>query len=183
MIQGVKGGKTRRRRVGVKATRSAPPDRESPGTQATLFSSHPPTMSLRSLLSGRTVLRQYSQISSLFGRRAQSHFHLHAHEHAVRRLPSATQPVPPLARGMKVRSSVKLMCDGCSVVKRKGRIYVICASNPKHKQVRHLTIFCRPCSDVCSETRMTHKTPNHFCSLFSCVVVQTLQCDFILYML
>jgi len=38
------------------------------------------------------------------------------------------------ARGMKVRSSVKLMCDGCSVVKRKGRVYVICSRNPKHKQ-------------------------------------------------
>ncbi|WVR03302.1 50S ribosomal protein L36 [Kwoniella sp. DSM 27419] len=37
-------------------------------------------------------------------------------------------------RGMKVRSSVKKFCDGCSVVKRKGRIYVICSKNPKHKQ-------------------------------------------------
>ncbi|OCF33206.1 ribosomal protein L36 [Kwoniella heveanensis BCC8398] len=38
-------------------------------------------------------------------------------------------------RGMKVRSSVKRFCDGCSVVRRKGRIYVICSKNPKHKQV------------------------------------------------
>ncbi|KAF9044579.1 hypothetical protein BDZ89DRAFT_943124 [Hymenopellis radicata] len=43
---------------------------------------------------------------------------------------------PSLARGMKVRSSVKIMCDGCSIVKRKGRMYVICKKNPKHKQVR-----------------------------------------------
>lgn len=43
--------------------------------------------------------------------------------------------VPPLSRGMKVRSSVKVMCDGCSIVKRKGRVYVICSRNPKHKQV------------------------------------------------
>ncbi|KAI0692773.1 ribosomal protein L36-domain-containing protein [Cytidiella melzeri] len=41
---------------------------------------------------------------------------------------------PPLARGMKVRASVKRMCDGCSVVKRKGRVYIICSKNPKHKQ-------------------------------------------------
>ncbi|KIY64815.1 hypothetical protein CYLTODRAFT_456859 [Cylindrobasidium torrendii FP15055 ss-10] len=41
---------------------------------------------------------------------------------------------PILARGMKVRSSVKLMCDGCNMVKRKGRMYVICSKNPKHKQ-------------------------------------------------
>ncbi|EDR15583.1 uncharacterized protein LACBIDRAFT_243094 [Laccaria bicolor S238N-H82] len=36
---------------------------------------------------------------------------------------------------MKVRSSVKVMCDGCSVVRRKGRVYVVCSKNPKHKQV------------------------------------------------
>ncbi|KAF8078644.1 ribosomal protein L36-domain-containing protein [Lyophyllum atratum] len=42
---------------------------------------------------------------------------------------------PPLSRGMKVRSSVKVMCDGCSVVRRKGRVYVVCSKNPKHKQV------------------------------------------------
>lgn len=39
-------------------------------------------------------------------------------------------------RGMKVRSSVKKFCDGCSVVRRKGRLYVICSKDPKHKQVR-----------------------------------------------
>ncbi|KAN0065722.1 hypothetical protein ACQY0O_000852 [Thecaphora frezii] len=37
-------------------------------------------------------------------------------------------------RGMKVRSSVKKFCDGCSVVRRKGRLYVICSRDPKHKQ-------------------------------------------------
>jgi large subunit ribosomal protein L36 len=42
--------------------------------------------------------------------------------------------IAPLARGMKVRSSVKVMCDGCAIVKRKGRVYVICSKNPKHKQ-------------------------------------------------
>lgn len=34
---------------------------------------------------------------------------------------------------MKVRPSVKKMCDKCRVIKRHGRIMVICA-NPKHKQ-------------------------------------------------
>ncbi|KZV63297.1 hypothetical protein PENSPDRAFT_641119 [Peniophora sp. CONT] len=43
--------------------------------------------------------------------------------------------VPALARGMKVRSSVKPLCDGCRIVCRKGRIYVICPKNPRHKQV------------------------------------------------
>ena len=35
--------------------------------------------------------------------------------------------------GMKVRSSVKPMCEKCKVIKRKGRIMIIC-ENPKHKQ-------------------------------------------------
>ncbi len=34
---------------------------------------------------------------------------------------------------MKVRSSVKPMCDKCKVVNRKGTKRVIC-ENPKHKQ-------------------------------------------------
>ncbi len=34
---------------------------------------------------------------------------------------------------MKVRPSVKKICDKCKVIKRKGVIRVIC-ENPKHKQ-------------------------------------------------
>ena len=34
---------------------------------------------------------------------------------------------------MKVRPSVKPICEKCKVIKRKGRIMVIC-ENPKHKQ-------------------------------------------------
>ncbi|NQT06608.1 MAG: 50S ribosomal protein L36 [Candidatus Omnitrophica bacterium] len=34
---------------------------------------------------------------------------------------------------MKVRSSVKAICNKCKIVKRKGRLYVIC-QDPKHKQ-------------------------------------------------
>lgn len=34
---------------------------------------------------------------------------------------------------MKVRSSVKKMCDSCKIIKRKGIVRVICV-NPKHKQ-------------------------------------------------
>jgi large subunit ribosomal protein L36 len=34
---------------------------------------------------------------------------------------------------MKVRSSVKRMCENCKVVRRKGVVRVIC-TNPKHKQ-------------------------------------------------
>ncbi|MBI3648438.1 MAG: 50S ribosomal protein L36 [Actinobacteria bacterium] len=34
---------------------------------------------------------------------------------------------------MKVRPSVKKMCDKCRIIRRRGRIRVIC-TNPRHKQ-------------------------------------------------
>ena len=34
---------------------------------------------------------------------------------------------------MKVRPSVKPMCEKCKIIRRKGRVMVIC-ENPKHKQ-------------------------------------------------
>ncbi|MDR0985488.1 MAG: 50S ribosomal protein L36 [Mycoplasmataceae bacterium] len=34
---------------------------------------------------------------------------------------------------MKVRASVKPICKDCKVIKRHGRVIVIC-KNPKHKQ-------------------------------------------------
>ena len=36
---------------------------------------------------------------------------------------------------MKVKASVKKMCEKCKIVKRNGKIRVIC-ENPKHKQVQ-----------------------------------------------
>lgn len=35
---------------------------------------------------------------------------------------------------MKVRASVKTMCDGCKLIKRAGILRVICKKNPRHKQ-------------------------------------------------
>jgi large subunit ribosomal protein L36 len=35
---------------------------------------------------------------------------------------------------MKVRASVKKICDKCKVIKRKGVVRIICAANPRHKQ-------------------------------------------------
>ncbi|HEY9909745.1 MAG: 50S ribosomal protein L36 [Cyanobacteria bacterium J06592_8] len=34
---------------------------------------------------------------------------------------------------MKVRASVRKICEKCRVIRRRGRVMVICA-NPKHKQ-------------------------------------------------
>jgi len=39
-------------------------------------------------------------------------------------------------RLMKVRSSVKRVCGNCKIVRRKGKVRVICKSDPKHKQVQ-----------------------------------------------
>ncbi|MGI6563152.1 MAG: 50S ribosomal protein L36 [Clostridia bacterium] len=35
---------------------------------------------------------------------------------------------------MKVKPSVKKRCDKCKIIKRKGRIMVICEKEPRHKQ-------------------------------------------------
>nr|ABX82641.1 ribosomal protein L36 [Trebouxia aggregata] len=34
---------------------------------------------------------------------------------------------------MKIRASVKKLCENCRLIRRKGKILIIC-SNPKHKQ-------------------------------------------------
>ena len=39
-------------------------------------------------------------------------------------------------RSMKVRASVKRICNQCQVVRRKGKVRVICKADPKHKQVQ-----------------------------------------------
>ena len=36
-------------------------------------------------------------------------------------------------RAMKVRASVKRICENCKVVRRRGVVFVVC-SNPRHKQ-------------------------------------------------
>jgi large subunit ribosomal protein L36 len=35
---------------------------------------------------------------------------------------------------VKVRVSVKKICENCKIVKRKGVVRVICSQYPKHKQ-------------------------------------------------
>jgi len=39
----------------------------------------------------------------------------------------------PVQKKMKVRASVKKMCDKCKIIKRKGVVRVLCV-NAKHKQ-------------------------------------------------
>jgi large subunit ribosomal protein L36 len=35
---------------------------------------------------------------------------------------------------MKVRASVKKICRNCKIVKRTGTLFVICPTEPRHKQ-------------------------------------------------
>jgi large subunit ribosomal protein L36 len=42
-------------------------------------------------------------------------------------------PSPKPEENMKVRASVKRMCDKCKIVRRRGVVRVIC-TNQKHKQ-------------------------------------------------
>ncbi len=37
---------------------------------------------------------------------------------------------------MKVRPSVKPMCDKCKVIKREGKVMVICSKDKSHKQTQ-----------------------------------------------
>jgi large subunit ribosomal protein L36 len=37
---------------------------------------------------------------------------------------------------MKVRPSVKRICEKCKIIRREGKVRVICDVNPKHKQVQ-----------------------------------------------
>ncbi len=46
-----------------------------------------------------------------------------------------TEPVhrAPGSGDVKVHPSVKKMCEKCKIIRRRGRVMVIC-SNPRHKQ-------------------------------------------------
>lgn len=35
---------------------------------------------------------------------------------------------------MKVRSSIRRICEGCKIIRRRGVIRVICKKDPRHKQ-------------------------------------------------
>lgn len=119
---------------------------------------------LRSLLSGSLLRQRTGYFSSISGllRRTQLPTSQHAHPHLP--APSLSGSAPALSRGMKVRSSVKLMCDGCAVVKRKGRVYIICSRNPKHKQVCPSISYSRTTStNVYHESAKVEEIVLHRC--------------------
>lgn len=84
---------------------------------------HTPTCSCRTLLRP-TLLRS-----------SQAHSHASPLQSLAARF-AGLDLAQGQTRGMKVRSSVKKLCEGCKSVRRKkGRyVYIICSKNPKHKQ-------------------------------------------------
>jgi large subunit ribosomal protein L36 len=47
-----------------------------------------------------------------------------------------TEPRAECPLNMKVRPSVKRICEKCKIIRREGKVRVICDVNPKHKQVQ-----------------------------------------------
>lgn len=43
-------------------------------------------------------------------------------------------PGPPMEAGLKTKTALKRRCKDCYIVARRGRLYVCCKSNPRHKQ-------------------------------------------------
>lgn len=43
-------------------------------------------------------------------------------------------PGPPQPAGLKTKTVLKRRCKDCYIVRRRGRLYVCCKSNPRHKQ-------------------------------------------------
>ncbi|KAJ5408977.1 hypothetical protein N7509_002860 [Penicillium cosmopolitanum] len=89
-----------------------------------------PSVTRRSL-PGAISLRPFSHMiqNSLTRLRAASK----QNDNAVAATVGASRQIEQV-RGMKTRSSVKRLCDGCKPVRRKNRVYIICSKNPKHKQ-------------------------------------------------
>lgn len=69
-----------------------------------------------------------TKIQFPWSQRTTTHVCEHTHSHAK------TGVMVQQIRGMKTRSSVKRLCEGCKPVRRKNRVYIICDRNPKHKQ-------------------------------------------------
>ncbi|KAM9304015.1 large ribosomal subunit protein bL36m [Morus bassanus] len=48
--------------------------------------------------------------------------------------PHTGLPPPPPCAGLKTKTSLKRRCKDCFIVRRRGRLYVYCKTNPRHKQ-------------------------------------------------
>ncbi|NXI47292.1 RM36 protein, partial [Galbula dea] len=53
---------------------------------------------------------------------------------ALLAVPPLSGLLPPLLAGLKTKTSLKRRCKDCFIVRRRGRLYVLCKTNPRHKQ-------------------------------------------------
>ncbi|NXJ93850.1 RM36 protein, partial [Corythaixoides concolor] len=53
---------------------------------------------------------------------------------ALLAIPPPPGLLPSLLAGLKTKTSLKRRCKDCFIVRRRGRLYVCCKSNPRHKQ-------------------------------------------------
>lgn len=53
---------------------------------------------------------------------------------ALLAVPLPAGPLLPLVAGLKTKTSLKRRCKDCFIVRRRGRLYVLCKTNPRHKQ-------------------------------------------------
>lgn len=58
---------------------------------------------------------------------------------------------------MKVRSSVKKMCEFCRNVKRRGRVYILCTANPNHRQRQGISTFAHEATLIPTPANMSSK--------------------------
>ncbi|NXJ59183.1 RM36 protein, partial [Rostratula benghalensis] len=42
--------------------------------------------------------------------------------------------LPPFPAGLKTKTVLRRRCKDCYIVRRRGRLYVCCKTNPRHKQ-------------------------------------------------
>lgn len=60
------------------------------------------------------------------------------HLHAALLWYSSCSPRQEAAAAMKVKASIKRLCEACRIVKRRGRLYVVCKENRKVRLVAFL---------------------------------------------
>ncbi|PNS14205.1 54S ribosomal protein RTC6, mitochondrial [Sphaceloma murrayae] len=104
--------------------------RGSPRCLVSTTRSSPPPLLRQQIHSFSTLLRPASFTTT------QPHRPLPTSLSLIAQSPTSIALSIASTRGMKVRSSVKKLCDGCKSVRRKGGkyVYIICSKNPKHKQ-------------------------------------------------
>lgn len=111
--------------------------RQSPHTHVpssdppSFFTQSPPKLSTISTLSINRLHPSQQQLQRHYSTALLSPSYLRSTHRILDQLAALRQGQ---ARGMKVRSSVKKLCEGCKSVRRKGYVYIICNRNPKHKQ-------------------------------------------------